>query len=418
MTASASHLTWEGVLTEDEARELIAQASGRLRHRWLWQDIAIPDWQAALHAFERAARSVLGSGPPERLEGNPDAVGVAAYTSGMGPLLGLWIENGQLTATPEVSAVLALHLHHNRARMRAMHYRARHLIDALAAKGVRPLVMKGMHTAFEYFPEPGARPLTDIDLLVGHDQYGKASEALRDAGLVPSSQFRFPDEIGWRDPLARSMPMTMRYLHEQDPWPVDVHRDLDCKCTPGAPIIQLAECGDAGGTVSWTLSPAARQMNPSALTLYLLVHAGYGLESLTLLRTFELVVVARASGASAPDFDVVEAMARRAGAIAAIFPAVVMLEEIAPGTLPGRLVEASRHAAPRSVQRQMEQLSPATAQCVVRTSVAERFMWTPSLLGIARHLWEDVTMAGLPAGERGALIKHRINRLARMLAVR
>ena len=75
-----------------------------------------------------------------------------------------------------------------------------------------------------------------------------------------------------------------------------------------------------------------------------------------------------------PDWHLVEAMARRAGALGAIYPAVAMVEKLVPGVLPGALVDASASAAPRSVRRQLERLTPATAHRVVRTSIAERFM--------------------------------------------
>ena len=55
-------------------------------------------------------------------EGNAEAIGVACYTSGVGPLLGFWLEQGGIAASPQVSAVLERHLRHNRLRMDRLVY--------------------------------------------------------------------------------------------------------------------------------------------------------------------------------------------------------------------------------------------------------------------------------------------------------
>ena len=64
---------------------------------YLWPDVPPERWRYALEDIERVARKVLRGGPaPIRWELDPDldakAVGVAAFTSGMGPLLGYWID--------------------------------------------------------------------------------------------------------------------------------------------------------------------------------------------------------------------------------------------------------------------------------------------------------------------------------------
>jgi hypothetical protein len=418
MNAMGQFPTLDRVLSEDEARAQIARASGRLRHRWLWDDIDVKDWLAALRSFERVARNIFCSQPAEGLEGKPETVGIAAYTSGMGPLLGLWVSEGRIDTTPEVAAVLTAQLDHNRARMRKAEDRTLGVVEALADRGIRPLVMKGMHTALQYFPEPGARPLSDIDLLIRRDEYRRACEALRELALAPGPRSKFPEEVSWTEPAARALPMTLRYLHKDDPLPVDVHLSLDRKCTHGAPVISLGECGLEHSTVDWAMSPAAGQMNPSALALYLLVHASCGLECLTLLRVCELVLVARGDADTAPDWSLVKAMAGRSGALAAMFPAVAMLDMLDPGLLPRDLVEASAYAAPRSVHRQIRRLTPGTAQRVIRTSLSERFMWTLTPKGIVRHLWEYATLGGIPAEQRAALLRYRAGRVIRMLGAR
>src|SRR5687767_10049676 len=69
---------------------------------WVWPDTPVANWQSALVQIEAALRRVLAR-EPAALEGNdPEDIAIAAYTSGMGPLLGFWAVNGALHAEPTV----------------------------------------------------------------------------------------------------------------------------------------------------------------------------------------------------------------------------------------------------------------------------------------------------------------------------
>lgn len=404
------------VLSEEEANAQLAWASGRLQHRWLWRDVEVGDWFAALLSFEWVAGGILRGVPVEPLTGAAEAVGIAGYTSGMGPLLGHWVETGALSATPEIETILARHLRHNRARMRSMHARAGKVVAALAAAGVRPLVMKGMHTAFSCFPDPGTRPLSDIDLLIAREERELAGEVLHGLGFRAGAETKYPKAQNWAPSHARSVPLTLRYLHRDDPWSVDLQVSLNRKCAPGAPIAALDQCDLLGTTETWSVSSAARQMNPSALALHLMVHGGYGLESLTLLRICELILVVRSNGGrDSFDWHWIEGMAKKGGALEAIFPMIRMVEVLAPGTLPGRLCDVATAATPRSIKRRMASLSPATAQRVMRVSIAERFMWSASPWRILHHLVDYATFAHAPPGRQLASVGHRFGRLMRII---
>ncbi len=56
-------------------------------------------------------------------------------------------------------------------------------LDALAAAGVVPVVLKGTALARRYYPEPFHRATTDVDLLVAREQVEAASGALEGLGL-------------------------------------------------------------------------------------------------------------------------------------------------------------------------------------------------------------------------------------------
>ena len=61
------------------------------------------------------------------------------------------------------------------------------LIPALAARGVRPLLIKGPAFASWLYGDPRERPYGDIDLLVAPDQYEAARRALADLGFQHSA---------------------------------------------------------------------------------------------------------------------------------------------------------------------------------------------------------------------------------------
>jgi hypothetical protein len=73
-------------------------------------------------------------------------------------------------------------------RVAAVQHRA---LRALREAGVPTLVLKGLAVAAQAYPEPGARSLRDVDLLVGRADAERAVDALLGAGL---------EWYGWRRP--------------------------------------------------------------------------------------------------------------------------------------------------------------------------------------------------------------------------
>lgn len=60
----------------------------------------------------------------------------------------------------------------------------RDLLAALAARGVRALVMKGSHLAYSHYPRPDLRARTDTDVLIREADRAAAEETLRGLGYV------------------------------------------------------------------------------------------------------------------------------------------------------------------------------------------------------------------------------------------
>lgn len=61
-------------------------------------------------------------------------------------------------------------------------------LEALAAQGIVPVVLKGYGLASRCYPDPLHRPMTDVDLLVSRDELPRAEAALAQIGLAKNEQ--------------------------------------------------------------------------------------------------------------------------------------------------------------------------------------------------------------------------------------
>ena len=366
-------------------------------------------------------RDVMLSGRSEReLDGTPEAIGIAGYTSGTAPLLGFWLERDRFACQPAVAALLGLHLKHNRLRMERMAERARTLGRVLSERRVPAILLKGMHTAYDYFPEPGTRPLSDIDLLIAPDDKERAREALLDCNLQPGLERTWPFEQIWRSADTPAEPRTLCLVHADDPWTLDLHTSLDRRYAAGSPIIRS---DDARGNCVPGLSgltPELHVLPQPTLVLQLAVHAGCGLANLSLVRLVELAFVIRRD---VPDgslsWESFRRAAERAKAVGSVYPALKACEDLVPGTVPSDVLTWSRRDVPLAVRSVVDIHTPATAHQVARCSMAERFMWAPSRWAMFRQVLDEALPAGsasLPA--LAAIYRTRIMRMARRTATR
>ncbi|MCB0210704.1 MAG: nucleotidyltransferase family protein [Anaerolineae bacterium] len=102
---------------------------------------------------------------------------------GLGPLLYTSTKTTELTIPPDLKRSLqALYLRHRHANA----VRGRVLADILTrfqAEGVQVLVVKGAALAHIIYPEPGLRPMRDIDLLVKEADAYRAQQLLAELGF-------------------------------------------------------------------------------------------------------------------------------------------------------------------------------------------------------------------------------------------
>jgi hypothetical protein len=364
------------VLTREAVQARMEHARRNGYAGWLWPDVALEDWRAAVEEIARITRDVLrGEAHAVLRDCDPLTASVAGYTSGMGALLGYWVDTGAVRTSAALAEVFRLHLSHNRARMTMLAATAQDIVQRLDRAGAAPVVVKGMHTAFAYFSDPAARTLSDVDLYVPMESMGAAEEMFASAGYRRIPRLRAPYACDWVPAGRRTEPRTLAYVHQDDPWFFDVQGSLNRRLLTGRQV-KLDALFAQSRTSPWTLSPCGRVLQQPLLAIHLAAHISQILLSATLQRVVELILVIRKDEASgALDWDDFLAGAEKIGGGRLIYPALVFCEQLAPGTVPARILEACRADAPRNLRQVVGSLSVGAAQPLGRHSFRERFMW-------------------------------------------
>ena len=381
-------------LSREAVRERFAWARRNGFATWLWPDIDPKDQRQAAEAVVQATCLIL-AGEKRVTLGCDDAkkVGLEGYLSGMGPLLGYWIETGRLTALPEVASLLRLHLFHNRRRMFRLEAVARSVAEKLSAAGIEPVFFKGMHTAFIYFPEPGVRPLSDIDIYIPPEKMLEAEQILSTLGYEREMCLRDPYMCDWTLPSVRREPRTLTYVHCDDPWNLDVQASLN-RLLPTGEKVLLDPLLPTTSRHTWRLSASAQVLSQPFLTLHLAAHVSHALQSATLLRLVELVLIVRADSQNGHlNWDEFLSAATNIGG-RFIYLALFFCEELAPGTIPQHVLAACRDNAPAKLCAVIEALPLAAIQPLGRHSLRERFMWARGWRGVKNQLACELALDG------------------------
>lgn len=363
-------------LSAETVEERFQWARRRGYASWLWPDVPVENWRSAARAVTDVVRKVLAGHTGVVLASDDlPAASLAGYTSGVGPLLGCWIESGLVRTSDEMAALFQLHLAHNRERMTALSRVAKDAVSKLASAGVRPLVVKSMHTAFRYFPEPGARTASDIDIVVSMEQIAAAESVFAGFGYDRIFRSASPYSCDWVSPSAPSAPRTLMYVHCGDPWAFDVQGTLNRRLETGVQMMfdtvyRPNEADD------WALSPHGAALSQPLLTLHLAAHVSEALVNVTLLRLTELIFVIRADvAAGLLHWQQFLEAADAIGGRRFVYPALMFCEKLAPGTIPREVLESCAADAPRNLQTLMKSLSVEDAQPLGKHSLRERFMW-------------------------------------------
>lgn len=375
----------------DEITARLTRYATTLDARDLWPAVTASAFRAAQAELARVVSAVLAGEPgpiPLRLppEADASALGIAASATGIGPLLGFWCSMGRIAADPPVGDLLATHLAHGRRRAARLRLELERVLVPLAERGIEPFVLKGSHTGYRYFPEPGTRPATDIDLLVTPAQERPAQDVLRGLGFVEGSRAE-----AWRSPWTPPNPGTMRSLafaHADNPWSLDLHVSLDRRFFPGL-TTGLGTPEPAAGEVWHEFARPVRVLPQPLLLAYLAVHASGHFYSITLMRLVELVLVMRRDFASRQEsWRAFSDLVQRARAGRLAFPALHLAERLAPGSVDPLVLEQVAAAAPPRLRRLVHNSAPASAQRLHPYPRGERYVWVSSLRELVGALTE------------------------------
>jgi hypothetical protein len=344
----------------------------------LWPGIDLAALDRAADAIAASVASVL-DGRRAHL-GQADGadarvIGIASLILGVGPLLGYWIERGLLDVSAPVAAVLAAHLSHGRARVIRIRDGVRPALQALADAGVQPVLIKGFHAAHAYFPEPGVRPFSDVDIVVRPAEIADAERTLSSLAFAPGDARR-PFKRDWFPPAVDRRIRSFELWHAESPWLLELHGGLFFADLHRYGLNfgeALAEPCEIGGI-------AARALVFPLRLVATATHASSELQSMRLLRLVEMIVMIRAAAASgALDWGEVEDVLVRSGAARFVYPSFTLIEQLAPGTIAPPIVDRARRASSRVARHVTRGLRPGTPLMLGGISLIERSMWVSNV---------------------------------------
>ena len=376
-------------LDPDEVEPRLRAARAQGRPAYPWPEVPIPAWRACLAELTRVV-GVLLSEPATRVtlevddEDAPRCLTVAAFTSGLGPLLGHWLERGRLETTPLASEVLSRHLHHARARARVLRAMLVEALELLSAAGVEATVLKGAHTGAAYFPEPATRPSADVDLLVAPTAFDAAARCLSAAGWTAGAAQSRPRKADWRPPGSPLRPRSLYLVHEQDPRAVELHASLEQDFFG---VACLGPRADAPRRPLPEAHPTSAALAPTELAVHLALHASRELHRIQVIRLVELALVLRAERLSGGlPVGAFAAALREIGGLAFALPALDLTEKLVRGSVEPDLLREARAAAPPRMRRYLAGQEPWTVQRLEGVSLRERLIWCRSGIDVARRL--------------------------------
>lgn len=368
--------------------------TGDLQALWPETDASrIRQAQATIRAV--VAAQLTGHSSPPRLPADTDdqdsAVGIAAFASGTGPLIGYWIDQQLIDASPGLRPIFARHLHHGRRRIARLRQHLVPLLEALYRVQVAPILLKGLHTGAIYFPEPGTRPATDIDLLVRPEQRDTTAATLRAAGWREVRRTRWPARSEWVPAQHQQEVHSLEYDHVDNPWNLDLHTSLDRWYFRGLRAGLGAEGFDTATQLALQGERVAVLGQPH-LTAFLALHASYELVRMQLIRLVELALVIRRDRASgALRWEDLYALLERTGTTRFACPALALVERLVPGTVDPDLLHRGAQLQTPRLKRVIDAVDAADLGPLTYRSLDDRLMWARGpwqlLLNLTEWVW-------------------------------
>jgi hypothetical protein len=341
------------------------------------------------------------------------ATGIAAFSAGMGPLLGYWIERGTLEAPAQLEQLLAQHLSHGRRRAAKLTSELDRLLMAMNENDITPILLKGMHTSQVYFPEPSCRVGTDIDVLVTPEELHQVRAILSRSGFHETSDSRPPLSSTWEPGDVPQRLRSVEMNHSENPWSVDLHSALKRSYSRGLRI-DLGTAPFRNRRKTHSHRPPVNVLGQPLLAAYLALHASHALQGLQLIRLVELTLVLREDGDGGrfawADFESTLAE-HNMGRF--VYPALWCVESIAPGTVDARLLRDLGNTVPPRMRRVLDQVGSSGMAYLGPLSLDAKLMWARTkrelLFHAAALLWPG--SSATPFGTSVRELPNRVRKL-------
>jgi hypothetical protein len=277
-----------------------------------------------------------------------------------------------------------------------------------------PGIIKGFHTAHEYFPEAGARPTADVDAVLPPEHVPHAMAILRDAGFVSEYATRSGSKSEWVPPGHDGEVRSHELWHARNPWKLDVHDGLNF-----AAIMQVVQTRQtpAFAEVLHIGGVPLRVCDPNELISVLATHGSTEIYSQRLLRLVELVlVVRRAESLGRLDWSEVEASLARRGTRRFAYPLLTLVEQLAPNSVPAPVLARLRSDTTRRIREVTSRFTPTAPILDERFSLSERLLWASGVRATARRFWRMISpLEGASLRARWLAYRHRATRVVSML---
>jgi Uncharacterised nucleotidyltransferase len=254
--------------------------------------------------------------------------------------------------------------------------RAQQLADVLAAAaahGIDPVLLKGSALAATAYPDPGLRPMADIDLLVAREHVATMSALLEQQGYERREDLYYGPEFNssrgyhvmYADPANLRMPIEVH-------WDLANQLERHHRLTAAAVRQHLTRARVV--PLSGAAVPEAWVFAPHVQLVYVAVHAATGLHAFGQLKW--LADVAAIAGApNAPDWPAVVRFAGDVRARTATYVALALARDLLSADVPAAAL-AELRPPPRVLWTLDRRLNPASildATTEERRSVVKYF---------------------------------------------
>ncbi len=390
MTIDASVLNAADDAAEASKRVVAFERSGDPSD--LWPGLSERTRVAAARELERITREVL-AGQPATIADTFDAyaLGVAGHTTGMGPVIGWWIEQGRVAVRADVAVVFARHIDHGRGRAERIGREVLPAMDALVARGIPVTALKGFHTSRVYFDEPAMRRISDVDLLVPPSRIADAESALASVGFEARGPAHRPYKRDWIGPGVDARFFSVEYADARSSWTLELHASLDREYNAGAAARLDSERGRTLPLV--VAGRTLEALEPEMLFIYLACHASQELDSMRLLRVYEMVRVIRHESRRL-DWTRVLSLLKATGAAAFVYPACSLINDLAPDAMDGRVLGVARASSTWAARHAVPRLAPAGGSLDER-GILRQLMWTRGPAAIVQRLFRTLWPAAI-----------------------